>query len=38
MYRRQAHMSLEADGFRDGHGRLASMISLKLQFPTFLAS
>lgn len=33
---RDAHMSLEAVGFCDD--RLASMISLKLQFPRFLAS
>lgn len=31
-------MLLEAVGFRDRNGRLASMMSLKLQFPTFLAS
>lgn len=34
--RTDAHMSLEAVGF--GDGRLTSMVSLKLQFPTFLAS
>lgn len=32
------HMSLEGVGFGEGDGRFPSMISLKLLFPTFLAS
>lgn len=31
-------MSLEGVGFGEGEGRFPSMISLKLLFPTFLAS
>lgn len=31
-------MSLSADGFREGLGRLASTISLNPELPTFLAS
>lgn len=32
------HMSLDGVGFGEGQGRFPSMISLKLLFPTFLAS
>lgn len=32
------HMSLDGVGFGEGEGRFPSMISLKLLFPTFLAS
>lgn len=31
-------MSLDGEGFGEGEGRFPSMISLKLLFPTFLAS
>lgn len=35
---RTTHMSLDGVGFGEGQGRFPSMISLKLLFPTFLAS
>lgn len=35
---RNTHISLEGVGFGEGLGKFASIISLKLLFPTFLAS
>lgn len=37
-YIRSTYISLEGVGFVEGLGKFASIISLKLLFPTFLAS